>query len=174
MATSDTTASKRDTLIIGLRNAYGMEAQAVDTLDRAYKDLEHYPQLKAAVGQHLEESKRQKDAIEGALNRLGESPSTLKETVMRMAGNLQGMVHFMTKDEVLKNMFTLYAYEHFEQAAYRSLIAMAEDVGEHDVAQTCRGILKEEEAAGHKLGGMIEEVTREYLRLSSTGQKASG
>jgi ferritin-like metal-binding protein YciE len=166
--------SKRDTLIVGLRNAYGAEAQAIDTLDRTYKDLEHYPELKAVVGQHLEESKRQKDALEGVLGRMGESPSALKETVMRLAGNVQGLVHMMAGDEVLKNTFTLYAYEHFEQAAYRSLIAMGQECGETDVVEVCRGILKEEEQAAEKLGALIESVTRTYMQRESAGKTASG
>ncbi len=53
-----------------------------------------------------------------------------------------------TGDEVLKNLFALFAFEYFEQASYRSLIAMATDIGETRVAEICREILRQEKAAG--------------------------
>jgi ferritin-like metal-binding protein YciE len=82
------------------------------------------------------------------------------------------MAHMTAGDEVLKNLFALFAFEHYEQAAYRSLIAMASDVGETQVAEICREILRQEEAAGQKLGGMIEEVTRTYIEREAAGATA--
>ena len=69
--------SKRDILIVGLRNAS----------DR----LTNYPQLKAAVDQHIKETERQQQMVEEALGRFGETPSTLKEAAMKLAGNLQAI-----------------------------------------------------------------------------------
>jgi ferritin-like metal-binding protein YciE len=77
---------------------------------------------------------------------------------------MQSMVHGMASDEVLKNLFALYAFEHFEIASYTSLIAMAEDCGETEVVQTCRQILQQEEATAQKLGGMLVPVTKMYLQ----------
>lgn len=165
--------SKRDILIVGLRNAYGMEGQALSTMRNASDRLQNYPQLKAAVDQHTKETERQQQMIEECLGHFGESPSSLKEAAMKLAGNLQAMMHALAGDEVLKDLFALFAFEHFEQAAYRSLIAMAEDCGEASVAQTCREILRQEEAAGQKLGGMIEQITKTYVQRESSGQKAN-
>src|SRR5919205_787350 len=130
--------SKRDILIVGLRNAYGLEGQALSTMRNVSARLENYPQLKAAVDQHIQETERQQQMVEEALGRFGETPSALKEAAMKLAANIQAMTHAFAGDEVLKNLFTLYAFEHFEQASYRSLIAMAEDCGEASVVQTCR------------------------------------
>ena len=85
--------SKRDTLIVGLRNAYGLEGQALSTMENVHSRLEHYPELKAGVGQHIEETRRQQQMVEQCLSRFGESPSTLKEATMKLMGNLQAMVH---------------------------------------------------------------------------------
>src|SRR4051794_31553969 len=164
--------SKRDILIVGLRNAYGLEGQALSTMRNASDRLQNYPQLKAAVDQHIKETERQQQMVEEALGRFGETPSTLKEAAMKLAGNLQAMTHALAGDEVLKDLFALFAFEHFEQASYRSLIAMAEEVGEASVAQTCREILRQEEAAGQKLGGMIEQITKAYMQRESSGQTA--
>ena len=166
--------SKRDTLIVGLRNAYGLEGQALSTLENTNASLENYPQLKAAVAQHIEETKRQQEMVGQMLERLGESPSTFKDMVMKLAGNVQAMVHSMMGDTVLKNLFTLYAFEHFEIASYRSAIAMAEEIGEQSIVQTCRQILQQEEATAQKLGGMIESVTKAYLAREAAGATSAG
>lgn len=155
--------SKRDTLIVGLRNAYGLEGQALSTMENVHSRLEHYPQLKAGVAQHIEETKRQQQMVEQLLGRFGESPSTLKEAAMKLMGNLQSMFHASASDEVIKNVFALYAFEHFEQATYLSLIAMAEECGEAEVAQTCRQILQQEEATGQKLRDLIQPITKAYM-----------
>ena len=165
--------SKRDTLIVGLRNAYGLEGQAISTMENVHSRLEHYPELKAAVGQHLEETRRQQQMVEQTLGKFGESPSGLKEMVMKLTGNLQSLFHASAGDEVLKNLFALYAFEHFEQASYRSLIAMAEDCGEQEVASTCRQILQQEEAAGEKLKGLIEPISRAYLQREAADMTSS-
>ena len=156
--------NKRDTLIVGLRNAYGLEGQAISTMENVQSRLENYPELKAGVTAHLEETRRQQQMVEQLLGKFGESPSTLKEMVMKLTGNLQSMFHASTSDEVLKNLFALYAFEHFEIASYTSLIAMAEDCGETEVVQTCRQILQQEEATAQKLGGMLVPVTKMYLQ----------
>lgn len=165
-------SSTRDVLIVGLRNAYALEGQALSTMRTVHDRLEHYPQLKAALAQHIGETERQQSMVETCLNGLGETPSMLKEMATKLAANLQGMAHMAAGDEVLKNLFALYAFEHFEQASYRSLIAVAEAAGESSVVQACREILAQEEAAGQKLGRMIEDVTRTYLQLETAGETA--
>ena len=165
--------SKRDTLIVGLRNAYGLEGQAISTMENVHSRLEHYPQLSAGVAAHLEETRHQQEMVGQLLERFGESPSSLKETVMKLVGNVQSMFHASTSDEVLKNLFALYAFEHFEQASYLSLIAMAEDCGEAEVASTCRTILQQEEATGEKLRGLIQPITQAYLQRESADMASS-
>lgn len=164
--------SKRDILTVGLRNAYALEGQALSTMTTVHDRLENYPQLKSALAQHIEETKGQQKTVEGCLHALGEEPSTLKEMGTKLTANLQGMAHMMAGDEILKNLYALYAFEHFEQASYRSLIQMAQDASESGIAEHCRQILRQEEAAGEKIGGMIEDVTRTYVQRESAGQTA--
>jgi ferritin-like metal-binding protein YciE len=163
----------RDILIVGLRNAYGLEGQALTTMENVHGRLEHYPDLKAVVGQHIEETRGQQQMIAECLSRFGETPSTLKEAAMKLMGNVQAMVHGMAGDEVLKNLFSLYAFEHFEIASYKSLIAMAEECGETEVIQTCRDILRQEEMTAQKLEQLLVPVTKTYLRLEAAGETSS-
>jgi ferritin-like metal-binding protein YciE len=164
--------STRDILIVGLRDAYALEGQALSTMRTVHDRLENYPQLKAALAEHIAETERQQSLVEQCLGQLGEQPSALKEMATRLMANVQGMAHMLAGDEILKNLFALYAFEHFEQASYRSLIAMAGDVGETRIVETCRQILAQEEAAGKKIGSMIEDITRTYVRLESAGASA--
>lgn len=167
------TTSKRDTLIVGLRNLYGLQGQAVSTLDNAQSGIEHYPEFKAVVAQHLATSRRQQEQVGGLLEGLGESPSALKDAVMKLAGNVQAAVHNVAGDSVLKNLFTVYALGYFEIASYRSAVAMAEEVGETGVVQTCRQHLQEEEATAQKLGGMVESMTKAYMAREAAGQQSA-
>ena len=164
----------REILIVGLRNAYGLEGQALTTMENVHGRLEHYSELKIVVGEHIEETCGQQQMIAHCLSRFGETPSTLKEVGMRLMGNVQAMVQGMAEDEVLKNMFSLYAFEHFEIASYKSLIAIAEDCGETEVARVCRQILQQEETAGRKLEPLIASVTRSYLQREAAGPAAPG
>ncbi len=135
--------------------------------------LEHYPEFKAGVAQHIEETRGQQQMVEQCLGRFGEEPSALKDVALKLMGNMQAMVHGMTSDEVLKNLLGLYAFEHFEIAAYRSLIAIAEDCGESEVVRVCRQILSQEENAAHVLGALIEPVSRAYAQREAANMAAS-
>ncbi len=165
--------SKRDTLIVGLRNAYALEGQALSTMTNVRDRLEHYPELKAVVAQHIQETQRQQQMVEQCLGRFGEEPSALKDAALKLMGNLQAMAHGMASDEVLKNLFALYAFEHFEIASYKSLIALADDSGEREVGEVCRQILAQEEAAGRKLEHLIEPVTRAYAQREAADMAAA-
>ena len=165
--------SKRDLLITALKNAYGLEGQGETNLGKFHDDLQHYPDLKARVGLHLEETKRQKERLGECLTTLGESPSSFKETAMKLAAGVQGLIHGLAGDEVLKSTFSAYAFENFEIAGYKSLVAMAEACGEPQVAATCRDILKEEEATAAWFGQNIESITRAYMAREATGATAN-
>ncbi len=93
---------------------------------------------------------------------MGEEPSTLKDAVLRLGGNLKAMFHASADDEVLKATFANASFEHYEIAAYRSLIALAERCGETEVAAVCRRNLKEEQAMADFIDSNIEAVTLAY------------
>lgn len=46
-----------------------------------------------------------------------------------IVGELAAVGHSFAGDEILKNSFANYAFEHFEMASYRPLITMAEVLG---------------------------------------------
>ena len=163
--------SRREILVTGLKNAYALETHAADVTQNQASRLGDYPELQRRVRQHHEETLRQRDRLGDCLSDLGESPSTLKDTALRLVGNLQTLFHATADDEVLKGTFASVSLEHYEIASYRSLIAMAEDCNERSVAEVCRQNLREEEAMAQFLDGNIEQVTRSYVTKAASGRE---
>jgi ferritin-like metal-binding protein YciE len=164
--------SQHEILVTGLKNAYALEAHAADVTENQARRLVEYPELQRRVQQHHEETVRQRDRLDECLSHLGESPSTLKDTVLRLVGNMQTLFHATADDEVLKGTFASAALEHYEIASYKSLIAMAEACNERFVAEVCRQNLREEEAMAQFLDSNIEHVTRTYLAKASSGRES--
>ena len=149
-----------------------MENQAVEILEKQERRLEHYPELRAKVSQHLQESRRQAERVERCLHDLGTDTSTLKTAAGKMVGTAQQLSGLFASDEVLKGGIADYAFEHYEIASYRMLISAAEDAGEPQVKQALEENLREEEAMAGWLAQHLPELTRQYLRREAAGQYA--
>ncbi len=89
-----------------------------------------------------------------------------------MAGTVGTTVHGMFQDETLKNLYAGYAYQYEQIAAYRSLITIAESAGETAHVSAFRESVQEEEQAAQAVAGLIEPVTRRYVELTTSGEKA--
>ena len=119
----------RHIYITGLHNAHAMETQAIELLTRQSERLENYPEMEAHLRAHLEESKVQRTRLEEVMASLDEKHSALKEAILGMGGNIAAFAHTAASDEIIKNTLANYMFEHFEIAAYKSLIAMADYLG---------------------------------------------
>ncbi|WP_162419756.1 ferritin-like domain-containing protein [Microvirga brassicacearum] len=161
----------RQELITGLRNAHGLEQQAIEMLEGNVDRLENYPALKAKCTEHLEQSRQHQVLVAQCLEDLGESPSTIKDTTMGLVQNLQMMVHGATSDEVLKNSFAGYAFEHFEIAAYTALGVMARAAGEERIAQSADEILEQEQEMARWLEEHLPATVERYLMLVGSGEQ---
>jgi len=53
------------------------------------------------------------------LGEFGTRESGIKDTVMSFMGNMAALAHTAAADEVVKNTFANFAFEHFEIAAYK-------------------------------------------------------
>jgi len=166
------TTQSRDNLIAWLRDAYAMEGQAIELLERQIERLEHYPEIRTKLQEHLIETRGQQAALEQTFNLLSSDPSALKTGVMKVAANVQGMLHAFASDEVMKHALASYAFEQFEAACYRTLVTAAEQAGEREVASTCSTILREEQAMAAWLWEHLPQLTRQYLQRSATGADA--
>ncbi len=152
----------RDLLIVGLRNAHAMENQAQELMERQSERTGDFPEVQSALRRHLEETKQQLRRLEDCLSQLGESESTLKDTAMSAMANLTAMGHAMAGDEILKNAFADSAFEHYEIAAYKSLLTLCKHAG-IDLSTPLQASLREEEAMAEWIDNRIEDVTLQYL-----------
>jgi ferritin-like metal-binding protein YciE len=159
--------SLRTIFVTGLQNAHAMEAQAQQLLERQIERLDEYPGLKARMQQHLDETREQQRRLDELLDSLGESTSSLKDTAMSLFGNMAAAAHMPADDEVLKNAFASYAFENFEIAAYKSLIAIARTAGAAAAIEPLGQSLREEEVMATWLESQVEPVTERYLERSA-------
>lgn len=163
----------RSVYATALRNTHALETEALQVMERQVERLENYPEMKQALTQHIEETRGQRDRLEQALSALGENPSTVKEAVMGVMGNLAAMAHIPAQDEILKNTFANHAVEAFEIAAYTSLLTIAEAAGDQASLPGFRQSLAEEQAMAERIKALAEPITRKYLSLTTQGDAAA-
>jgi ferritin-like metal-binding protein YciE len=166
-------AVSRDNLTAWLRDAHAMENQAIEILQKQVGRLERYPELRTKVRLHLEESHRHAERVESCLHQLGTDTSGLKTALGKMVGTAQQLSGLFASDEVLKSGIADYAFEHYEIASYKMLIAAAAEAGEPEVERILDENLREEEAMAAWLAQHLPEVTRQYLQQEAAEQTAN-
>lgn len=162
----------QDIYATGLVNAHALEKQATQLINRQLERLDSYPEIAAAIRQHLTETENQIDRLQGLMDDVGTSSSAFKDLATSLVGNVAAVAHTVMPDEVIKNHLANCAFETSEIATYRSLIAMARATGHDDHVATLQLSLSEEEATHDKLLGMTEAVTLKFLSLSEEGAGA--
>lgn len=162
-----TPQTARDLFVTGLRNAHAMERQAEELMERQIERTDDYPDVQARLRQHLEETRTQIGRLDRCLEACDASASTLKDATMSFMGNMAAMAHMPAGDEILKNTFANNAFEHYEIAAYKSLIALAERAGV-DAASLLTQSLREEEQMAAWIDAHVKDVTLAYLAREAT------
>lgn len=170
--TGDAHSTQEELYHTGLKNAHALESQAVQILSRQVERLQHYPEMEARLRQHIDESKAQATRLEEILHRHGTDSSAVKDAVTGLMGNLAALGHMPMQDEILKNTFANYAFEHMEIAAYKSLITMAEAAGDTASVPALTQSLSEEIATAQFIETQIAPTTLRYMQLTSAGETA--
>ena len=93
----------------------------------------------------------------------------MKDLGLSMSGSMAAITHSMAGDEIVKNSFANYAFEHFEIAAYKSLLVMADDGGFSTATAALKQSLGEEEAMAAWIDESLPMVTRRYATLYAEG-----
>jgi ferritin-like metal-binding protein YciE len=146
-----------------LRDAHAMERQAISMLSAQADRLETYPELRAAVRRHLEETRTQAERLAECLKTLGEDTSTVKDLGGRLAAFAQGLGGMMAEDEAVKGGLAAYAFEQMEIGAYRVNIAAAEAAGEPGIARVLEDILREEMAMADWLYDHLPDLAVDFV-----------
>lgn len=156
-------ATPKENLLDWLRDAHAMEQQAEKMLKAQSKRLEHYPELKARIDQHIEETLGQQKLIDGCLSRLGGSSSTMKDMTGKLMAFGQAVGGTLMSDEVVKGAMAGYVFENVEIAAYTVLIAAAKAAGDNETLAACQQILPQEIAMAEWLLEHLPEITEAFL-----------
>jgi ferritin-like metal-binding protein YciE len=131
-----------DAFIDELRDAYDAEKQITKALPKMAKAASS-PELRAAFESHLEETR-------GQIQRLEEVFATLDEKVRgKHCDGMEGIIEEGKSASAQR-------VEHYEMAAYGTLIAWAQAMGHNDAADLLQQTLDEEKAADEKLSALGE------------------
>lgn len=156
----------REHFLDWLRDAHAMEEQAETMLTTMEGRIEHYPELRARITQHIQETRHQAERLKQCIKQVGGDTSALKDMTGKFMATMQGFSGAMATDEVVKGGMFSYAFEHMEIAAYRNLITAATMLGETAIAQICEQILQEEIAMAAWLEEHMASVTTQFLQRS--------
>lgn len=150
-----------------LRDAHAMEKQAEEMLEKMSARLEHYPDLKARLQQHIEETRQQQQMLQQVIDRQDTSSSTMKDMMGKVAAMGQAVGGMFASDEVVKGAISGYVFEQFEIACYTSLIAAAELAGDHEGARVFEQIREQEKAMADWALTHLPDVTEQFMVRSA-------
>ena len=147
-----------DAFIDELRDAYDAERQLTKALPKMAKAASN-PHLRSAFEAHLEETKNQVSKLEEVFGLLEEK--VRGKHCEGIAGIIEEAKSIMEEDFDDGTMDACLVAagqraEHYEIAAYGTLVAWARAMGHDDTAEILEGILDEEKAADEKLTELAE------------------
>lgn len=154
----------KNIFIVGLRNAHSMEIQARELMEHQSESLTNYPEVQAKAASHLTETNAQLRRLEQCLESCGETTSSLKDTAQSIIGNFLAMSRSLADDEILKDTFANNAFENFEIAAYKSLLALCAPAGQESARPLLQTSLDEEQRMANWIAENVETITLDYLR----------
>lgn len=167
------TRSTTERLLKWLQDAYAMEQEANTMLTATAGRLEHYPELKARIEQHINETRDQSEQVKRCIELLDGSIPSIKGAVASVMATVHAAGNSMMSDEVAKSLGISYAFEHMEIASYRSLVIAAKEAGQTEIADICAAILDQEIAMAEWLIEHQEATVLAFLKRERTeGQPA--
>ncbi|OWB29855.1 protein YciE [Xanthomonas oryzae pv. oryzicola] len=161
-------AEPQENLMDWLRDAHATEQQAEQMRKAQAARIAHYPQRKARIEQHLEETPGQRRLVESCIERLGGSPSVIKDAMGKLAAFGQAMGGMTTSDEIVKGAMASYVFETLEIATCTALLGAARTVGDIETQRVCEQILPQEQAMADWLLAHLPELIEEFLVRDAT------
>jgi ferritin-like metal-binding protein YciE len=161
-----------DAFIDELRDAYDGEKQLTKALPKLAKAASS-PELRDAFETHLEETRGQIDRLEQVFQSLGEK--VRGKHCDGIAGIVEEGKAIMEEDfdEATLDACLIAAgqrAEHYEMAAYGTLVAWANAMGHSEAADLLQEILDEEKAADEKLSSIAEGGINQQAAAGAHGE----
>jgi ferritin-like metal-binding protein YciE len=148
-----------DAFVDELRDTYDAEKQLIKALPKLAKAATS-PELRAAFEAHLEETRGQVERLEGVFASLDEKVKG--KHCDGIAGIIEEGKSIMEEefDDATMDACLIAAgqrAEHYEMAAYGTLVAWAKIMGPDEAAELLEQNLEEEKAADEKLSSLAED-----------------
>ncbi|KAE8753764.1 ferritin-like domain-containing protein [Paraburkholderia madseniana] len=160
------TKTLKDLFIHSLSDIYSAEKQMTKSLPKMARAATS-PDLRSAFETHLEETQGQIERIDQVVEASGIKLKRIKCVAMEgLVEEGQEQIDEIEKGPVLDTALIAAAQkvEHYEIAAYGSLIALAKQLGETTAVKLLAETLKEEKATDDKLTFLaMEKVAAEAL-----------
>src|SRR6186713_605702 len=152
------TGTLHDAFLDELRDTYDAEKQLTKALPKMAK-ASTSPELRAAFEAHLEETRGHVDRLEQVFQSLDEKARG--KHCEGIAGIIDEGKAIMEEDfdDATMDACLIAAgqrAEHYEMAAYGTLVAWAQAMGHAEAAKLLQQTLEEEKAADKKLSGLAE------------------
>ncbi|MCU0627133.1 MAG: ferritin-like domain-containing protein [Gemmatimonadaceae bacterium] len=166
-----TLATMQDLLVDELRDILGAEKMLVKALPKMEQAASN-PNLKMAFRDHLQETERQIERVQRALERLG-VPAQGKEC-KAMTGLIEEGQEMIDNDgnDAVRDAGLIIAaqrVEHYEISAYGSAIEHAELLGLNEVADLLEETLDEEKRTDEKLTALAEDEVNTVAVMAGNG-----
>ncbi|HUO17919.1 MAG TPA: DUF892 family protein [Verrucomicrobiae bacterium] len=140
---------------IGLRYVFDCEQKLVKKGIPSMIEASSSPELGKALEQHLQETRNHVTRLERVFTLMGTEPKTEDNDIIdELTDMAEKMVKATEDNSPLRDAALIVAgneVEHYEMAAYGSLVSFARQMGKHEVAQLLQQTLEEEKAADAKL-----------------------
>jgi ferritin-like metal-binding protein YciE len=154
-------------LITYLQDAYAMENQIVETLEKQVAQTEKVPHVQLRVKEHLEATRQHRARMEQRLNAYGKQPSPVKGAMSTVMGNTMGILGGARPDSLAMTSRDDYTVEHFEIGTYAMLITVAKAFGDEETVRACQMNVQDEVRMQQWLAQHAAEAT--LLSLQQDG-----
>jgi ferritin-like metal-binding protein YciE len=151
----------KEMLVDQLRDAFSAEKQAIQAMKRTLRKTSD-PQLREGTEAHIVQSEEQRERVEQALEIMGAKPGRKVCEAMRgLAEESQHELEEHDKGPVLDLVIVAsqQRIEHYEIAAYGTMVELSKALGQAEVADLLAQTLGEEKAQDERL----TELTRASL-----------
>ena len=142
-------------LVKYLTDAHSIEEQALPQM-KAAPGIAKDERLAEIFRAHHTETEGHEQRVRERLEALGESPSRVKDAVMKAGGVGFALFAKSQPDSPGKLVAHALSYEHLELASYELLIRVAERAGDTESAEVARGNRDEEQAMIDRLEGSFD------------------
>jgi ferritin-like metal-binding protein YciE len=158
----------QEMLVDQLMDALSAEKQAIQGMKRTQRKASE-PQLREGIEAHITQSEEQRERVQQALEKLGaKAGRKVCEAMRGLVEEAQHEVEEHDKGPVLDLVIVagLQRIEHYEIAAYGTMVELSKAVGEQEVSDLLAQTLAEEKAQDEKL----TEVTRSAVLPAALAQ----